>query len=160
MLASRWCLQFSMVMGSFEAEVTRDINFITGLALFDPHIAFTTHISERARLMFGFNDDISAQAVSDGTISQFFITELGVFSCEDRRVVPQVVIVRNIARDFSEELGWQIGIVEDFPLGAMTQAEQREYYDDLPNHLCPIDPEDIDEALLAMAEAEEAWFYY
>jgi hypothetical protein len=147
-------------MGSFEEEVTRDINFITGFALFDPHIAFTSHVSERARLIFGFNDDISAQAVGKETIEQLFITELGSFSCDDRTVVPQVVITRRVARDFSAELGWQIGIVEDFPLGAMTQAEQQEYYADLPNHLCPIDPEDIDEALLTMAEAEEAWFFY
>ena len=149
-----------MVMSSFEEEVTRDINFITGLGLWDPHIAFTTYISERARLMFGFNDDISAQAVGEDVITQLFITELGGISCEDRRVVPQIVIVRSIAPDFSAELGWQIGIVEDFPLGAMTQAEQQEYYADLPNHLCPIDPEDIDKALLIMAEAEEAWIYY
>jgi hypothetical protein len=147
-------------MGSFEEEVTRDINFITGLALLDPHIAFTTHISEQARLMFGFNDDISVQIIGEDMITQLFITELGAFSCEDRVVVPQIVIVRNIARDFSAELGWQIGIIEDFPLGAMTQAEQQEYYAELPKHLCPIDPLEIDQALLVMAEAEEAWIYF
>jgi hypothetical protein len=139
MLAPQQYLMFSMEMSSFEEEVTRDINFITGLAVYDPHLAFTSRVSESARLMFGFNDDVSAQAVGEDVISQLFITELGVFSCDDRTVVPQIVILRSVARDFSAELGWQIGIVEDFPLGAMTLAEQQEYYAGLPRHLLPIE---------------------
>jgi len=147
-------------MKPFEQGVTRDINLLTGFALLDAHNAFTRYISEHNRLIFGFNDDVSVQAVSEQAIKQFFITELGDASYNNRVIAPQVVIARDIAGDLSRELGWQIGIIEDYHLGSMTQAEQAEYFAELPERLLPIDPEDLDIALTEMSQAEELWYGY
>lgn len=140
-----------LAVSNFEREVQRDVEFVTGIASWDPVTAILGVTSEESRRAICLNDDLTWQIPIENGWRQLFIANPQANDTSQRNIIPQLVIGRDISANLQEELGWFIVLLEDYPLGSMTLEEQQKYLAHVFDVAEPIDPALLDARIMELA---------